>query len=67
MRSNFRSESCFSGVLGYQGLAMVEDLGSDDAKYPWFLLFMFLCLPPAIWLSLVLPALAMCDWSLSFL
>ena len=28
---------------------------------------MFLCLPPAIWLSLVLPVLAMSHWSSSFL
>jgi hypothetical protein len=27
---------------------------------------MFLCLPPAIWLSLVLPALAISDWNLFF-
>ena len=32
MRYDFKSESCFSGVLGYLGLAMVEDLGSDDVK-----------------------------------
>ena len=32
MRSDFRSESYFSGVLGYPGLAMVRELGSDDAK-----------------------------------
>jgi hypothetical protein len=28
----FRSESCFSGVLGYPGLGMVGEFGSDDAK-----------------------------------
>jgi hypothetical protein len=27
MRSDFRSESCFSGVLGYPGLAMVGEIG----------------------------------------
>jgi hypothetical protein len=32
MRCNFKLESCFSGVLGYPGLAMVEELGSDEAK-----------------------------------
>jgi hypothetical protein len=32
MRSDFRSESYFSGVLGYPGLAMVGELGSDDAR-----------------------------------
>ena len=32
MRCDFKSESCFSGVLGYPGLAVVGELGSDDAK-----------------------------------
>jgi hypothetical protein len=38
----------------YPGLAMVEELHSDDAKKSWVLLLMF-------WLSLVLPALAISD------
>jgi hypothetical protein len=67
MRSSFRSESCFSHVMVYPGVAMVGELGFDDAKEPWFLLLMFLCLPPTFWLFVVLPALAMSDWSLSFL
>jgi hypothetical protein len=32
MRSDFQSECCFSGVMVYPGLAMVGELGSDDAK-----------------------------------
>jgi hypothetical protein len=28
----FRSESCFSGMLEYPWLAVVGELGSDDAK-----------------------------------
>jgi hypothetical protein len=32
MRTDFRSEFCFSGVMVYPGLAMVGELGSDDAK-----------------------------------
>jgi hypothetical protein len=32
MRYEFKSESCFSGVLGYPGLTVVGVLGSDDAK-----------------------------------
>ena len=32
IRSDFISDSCISGVMGYLGLAMVEDLGSDDVK-----------------------------------
>jgi hypothetical protein len=31
MRCNFKSESCFYGVLGYPGLAVVGELGSDNA------------------------------------
>jgi hypothetical protein len=48
MRCYFKSESCFSSVLGYPGLSLVGQLGSDDAKWPWFLLLMFLRLPLAI-------------------
>jgi hypothetical protein len=40
-------------VLGYEGLAVLVELGSDDAKYPWFLLLRFMCLPPSIWLPSV--------------
>ena len=32
MRSDFRSEFSFSSVMVYPGLAMVGELGSDDAK-----------------------------------
>jgi hypothetical protein len=38
MRYEFKSESCFSGVLGYPGLAVVGILPSDDAQWSWFLL-----------------------------
>ena len=41
MRCDFTSESCFSGMLKYPGLIVVGELGSDDAKKPWFLLLMF--------------------------
>jgi hypothetical protein len=30
---HFKSESCFSGVLGYPGLAVVGVMGSDDAEW----------------------------------
>ena len=33
----FKLKSCFSGVLGYPGLAVVEELGSDDAMLLGFL------------------------------
>jgi hypothetical protein len=49
MRYDFKTESCFSGVLDYPGLAVVGVLGSDDAESPWFLLVRFLYLPFAIW------------------
>jgi hypothetical protein len=32
MRNDFRSMSCFSGVMVYPGLAMAGEFGSDDAK-----------------------------------
>ena len=44
-------------MLGYPGLALVGELGSDDAILLWLLLIMFLHLPFAIWLSLVLAGL----------
>ena len=47
----------FSGVLGYPRLAVVGELGSNNIKSSWFLLLMFLYLPLAIWLSLVLVVL----------
>jgi hypothetical protein len=49
MRCDFKSESCFSGVLGYPGLAVVGVLNSDDAQCSWFLLVRFLHLPFTIW------------------
>jgi hypothetical protein len=54
MRYDFKSASYFLGVLGYPGLILVGVLGSDDAYFSWFLLVRFLCLPFAIWKSLVL-------------
>ena len=62
MKWNFKSESCFSGVLGYPGLAVVGELSFDVTKWHWFLLLMFLHLPLAIWLSLVLIVLAVSDY-----
>jgi hypothetical protein len=67
MRCDFNSESCFSGVLGYLGLAVVGDLGCDDAKQPWFLLLMALPLLLDFWLSLVLAGFAVFDCGLSLL
>ena len=62
MRYDFKSESCFSGVLGYPGLAVVGELGSDDAHVFWLLLLMVLCLSLAIWISLVFVDLyGICD------
>lgn len=67
MRCGFKSESCFSAVLGYPGLAVVEELDSEDAKWPWFLLLRFLHLPLDIWLSLVVADLAVSDSGLTLL
>ena len=49
MRWDFRSTSCFSGVVGYPGLAVVEELGSDGATIHLLLLLMILSVPLAIW------------------
>ena len=32
MRCDFKPKSCFSSVMVYPGLAMLKELGSDDAK-----------------------------------
>jgi hypothetical protein len=32
MRCDFKSKSCFSCVMGYPALAVMEELGSDEAK-----------------------------------
>jgi hypothetical protein len=49
MRYDFKSESCFSGLLGYPGLAEVGVLGSDDGAWSLFLVVRFLHLPFAMW------------------
>jgi hypothetical protein len=61
MSCDCRSESCFSGVLGYPWLVVMGELGSYGVEWDWFLLLMFLCLPFTIWLSLVLTGLAVFD------
>ena len=55
-----------SGVLLYSGLAMVEELGSDNVHIYWFLLLMILCLPLTFWISLVFVSLGDCLESASF-
>ena len=49
MRYDFKSESCFLGMLGYPGLTVVGVLGSDDAEWSCFLLVRLFYLPFAIW------------------
>jgi hypothetical protein len=58
MRWDYQSESCFSGILWYLGLAVVGELGCVGAKWHWFLLTLLFCLPLVTWLSLVLTSLA---------
>ena len=48
MTSDFKSNSCFSGMLEYPGFADVGEMGSDAAVMPWFLLVMLLHLPLAL-------------------
>ena len=66
MRCYFKSETCFCGVLGNPGLAVVGELGSDDAHVIWILLCMVLCLPFDIWISVVFVDLNDCMESGSF-
>jgi hypothetical protein len=54
MRYDFKSESCFSGLLGCPGLIVVGVLGSGDTQCSLFLLVRFLCLPFTICKYLVL-------------
>ena len=51
----------------YSGLAVVGELGFDDAHIYWLLLLMVLHLPLTIWLSLVLVGLGDSVWSLPLL
>lgn len=67
MRWDFRSESCFSGVLAYPGFAVLGELGFNVAMLHRLLLLILLSLSLAICLSLVLTVLAVSDWSLSVL
>jgi hypothetical protein len=67
MQYDFKSASCFSGVLGYPGFVIVGVLGSDDAQCSWFLLVRVLHLPFTIWKSLVLDILGVSGWSLILL
>ena len=46
--------------LVYSGLAVVGELGSDDAHIFWLLLLMVLLLPFTIWISLVFVDLSDC-------
>ena len=48
----------------YPRLSVVGELGSGDAKEPWFQLVMLLPFPLAIWLSLVLADFAVSDCAL---
>jgi len=57
----------FFSLLGYPGLPVVGKLGSDDAKWPWFLLLRFLHFPLTIWLFLVLAGFAVSDSGLTLL
>ena len=65
MRCDFESRFCFSGMVGYPGLAVFGELHSDGAMLPCFLLVIFLHLPFSIWLSLVLAGVIVSDCGLS--
>jgi glucose-6-phosphate-specific signal transduction histidine kinase len=61
---SYRPASCFSSILVYSWLAVLEDLSSDSAKVYWFLLLIILSLSLDIWLSQVLSGLGDSVWSL---
>jgi hypothetical protein len=74
MRYDFKSESCFLGVLGYLGLPVVGVLGSDDAEWFWcyskILMFAFHHLVISgvrfysyLWLELVPPLILLASLS----
>jgi len=70
MSSGFKSKSCFAFLLVYLRLAVVGKLDSDDAQWPCFLLLrflLFLPLPLAICLSLVLAHLVVSDSGLTLM
>ena len=67
MRYDFKSESYFSDVLEYPGMAEVGVLGSDDDEWCWFLLVRFLCLLFTICLSLALFVTDVSGWILFLL
>ena len=67
MSCDFQIRIVLFWLLGYPGLAAVEELGSDNSKWPWFLLLRFLDLPLAICLSLVLAGLPDSDSALNLL
>jgi hypothetical protein len=48
MTCDFKSEPCFSGVSGYPGPTVVEELGM---MMPSNLGFCCLCFPPCLWPS----------------
>jgi hypothetical protein len=50
----------------YSGLAVLRELGSDDAYVFWLLLLLVLPLPFTIWISLVFVSLGDCMESASF-
>ena len=67
LTSDFKSNSCFYGVLGYPVLAVVGELASDAAIMPWFLLVTFLRFPLAIWFSQELDGLIVTGSSFNLL
>lgn len=64
MRLYFRSQSCFSGVLGYPRRTVVEELRSDGAEVYCLILLILLSLLFAICSSLILSGLGFSIWNL---
>ena len=53
-------------MLVYSGIAVIGELGYDDAHVFWLLLLMVLSLIFAIWISLLFVGLGDCMESVSF-
>ena len=56
------SDHAFLGCWGNLQIAVVGELGSDDATFPCYLLVTIFHLPFANWLSLVLAGVAVSDF-----
>ena len=64
---DFKSKSCFSDVLGYPGLVVVNVLGSDETEWSLFAFFPLVIsgvgCSSCLWLELVPPVILLASVS----